>query len=333
VSVGLQVVPLGEEHLAAAAALAARRFARLRERRPLLPARYASPTGFLSFLRDLAAGNLGVAALRDGRLVGYLAGWCMPNFRGQRSVYSPEWANGAEPGEGRAIYEALYRHLAAEWVADRYVAHYLSVFPDDDGALGALHWLGFGMHAVDALRGLEPVSRPGRGGVGMRGAVEIRRAEMNDLEALLGLDDRLWQHIAGTPCFLPLEKRAREGWVDWLQDPARRIWLALHAGKPAAFLHLGPANDDVSTIVVDEGTTSVYGAFTRREVRGRGIQSALLDHALKWARETGYARCAVDFESANLKGRRFWLRHFNPVCLSLLRQIGAPLPQPHRDPA
>jgi ribosomal protein S18 acetylase RimI-like enzyme len=258
-----------------------------------------------------------VAAIRDGRLAGYLTGWRMPGFRGQRSTYSPEWANGAEPKENRVIYEELYRHLAAEWAAAGYAAHYLSVYPNDDGALRALNCLGFGMHSVDALRGLEAIPGPDVD-------VAIRQAGMDDLDALLRLDEGLWQHIAGTPCFLPLDKRSRDGWVEWLQDPSRTIWVAAGARsdcEPAAFLHMGPANDDVSTIIFDQGTTSIYGAYTRQDARGRGIQTALLDRALGHARDQGYARCAVDFESANLDGTRFWLRYFRPVCLSLLRQI------------
>jgi len=310
------VIPLCEEHLDSASALAARRFARLHEQEPLLPARYASPSAFFPLLRDLlSTGAPGVAAIRDGRLVGYLTGWRMPDFRGQKSTYSPEWANGAEPGESRAIYEELYRRLSAEWASEGYVAHYLSLFPNDPGALQAFHWLGFGMHSVDAIRGLEPVALPDR-------EVQIRLAGADDLEALMELDDRLRQHIWGAPTFLPNEPRGRSYWEEWLQgDPCRYTLLALVDDEPVAFLSLGPANEDVSTIVVDGGTTSIYLAFTRQDVRGRGIQTALLDRALQRAREAGYRRCAVDFESANLDGTRFWLRHFRPVCLSLLRQI------------
>jgi len=47
----------------------------------------------------------------------------------------------------------------------------------------------------------------------------------------------------------------------------------------------------------------------------------LLDHALKSAQTSGYERCSVSFEPMNVLGTRFWLKYFNPVCLSMLRQI------------
>ena len=31
--------------------------------------------------------------------------------------------------------------------------------------------------------------------------------------------------------------------------------------------------------------------------------------------------CSVDFESANLPGSKFWLRHFEPVAYSIIRHI------------
>jgi hypothetical protein len=49
--------------------------------------------------------------------------------------------------------------------------------------------------------------------------------------------------------------------------------------------------------------------------------SALLNHLLAWAGSAGYERCAVDFETQNVAGARFWLKYFRPVCYSLVRSI------------
>jgi GNAT superfamily N-acetyltransferase len=98
--------------------------------------------------------------------------------------------------------------------------------------------------------------------------------------------------------------------------------LAYADGDPVAFIRMGPANDDVCTIIYDEKTTSIYGAFTRETERGKNIATSLLAHALEAARSAGYERCAVDFETMNLLGTRFWLRHdFKPVSFSLLRYV------------
>jgi len=84
---------------------------------------------------------------------------------------------------------------------------------------------------------------------------------------------------------------------------------------------LGPASLDACAIIRDEKTTSVIRAFTKESVRGRGIAAALLNRSLDWAHLKGYERCAVDFEPMNVLAARFWMRHFEPVCFSLVRHV------------
>ncbi|MFN2195680.1 MAG: GNAT family N-acetyltransferase [Anaerolineales bacterium] len=317
----LKVTSLKEAHLEDAARLVSNRYKLLREQESRLPHRYTEVDNLYPLLQAiLNASGVGSAAIQGDRLVGFLTGWQLPAFRGQRSIYSPEWANAAEIEDSQRIYEALYSQLAAVWVADKYVAHYISLFPNDAKALSAWHWMGFGMIAVDAIRSLEPIQRHAVD-------VHIRRAALQDIEQVIELDEALWQYAQGTPIFLLWKKRDRSYFVDWLQDSNKTVWLAERNGEPVSFIRLGPADDDVSTIIYDEQTTSIYGAFTREAVRGDGIATALLDHALRSARASGYERCAVSFEPMNLIGTRFWLKYFNPVCFSVVRQIDGRLTQ------
>jgi len=315
------VTSLKEEHLEDAALLVSDRYGRLCEQIPHLPHRYAKVDNLFPLLRKiLNASGIGMAAIRGDRLVGFLTGWQMPSFRGKRSIYSPEWANAAVLEDSQRIYEELYRQLAAVWVADKYVAHYISLFPNDVNALRAWHWMSFGMISVDAIRGLDSIQ-------GCDVDVYIRRAELQDLEQVMELHEALWQYMKGTPVFLLTEKRDRSYYEEWLRNPEQVVWLAYWNEEPVAFLRLGPADDDVCTIIYDEKTTSIYAAFTKEEVRREGIATALLNHALKSARASGYKRCAVPFEPMNLSGTRFWLKYFNPVCFSVLRHIDDRLTQ------
>ena len=86
------------------------------------------------------------------------------------------------------------------------------------------------------------------------------------------------------PILLPTEKKDKEFYLDWIKDPARVIWLGCQHDEPAAFIRTGPADDDVCTIIIDEGTTSIYAAFTNEDVRDRGIGVAILDRFLATAR-------------------------------------------------
>ena len=94
----------------------------------------------------------------------------------------------------------------------------------------------------------------------------------------------------------------------------------------------GPANPSAAYIIRDEKTSSITGAFTEERFRDSGIGAALPSHALDWARSIAHERCAVDFESQNILGTRFWLRHFQPICYSLIRHVDERIAWAHEGP-
>jgi GNAT superfamily N-acetyltransferase len=317
----VKILPLKEEHLEAAASLVSNRYIQLCAQEPHLPRRYAEVDNLLPLLRKiLNESGSGVAAIRGDRLIGFLTGWQMPSFRGKRSIYSPEWANAADLEDSKRIYEEMYGHLSAVWLEDKYIAHYISLFPNDVSALGAWNWMGFGMFAIDAIRTLDPVQTDALD-------VRIQRAEPSDIEQVMELEESLRQYMQGSPIFLITEKRDRSYYEEWLGNTHKVVWLAYWHDEPVAFIRLGPADREVCTIIYDEKTTSIYTAFTKEKVRNAGIATALLDRALKSARVSGYERCAVPFEPMNLLGSRFWLKFFKPVCYSVLRIVDDRLTQ------
>jgi GNAT superfamily N-acetyltransferase len=319
----LEITSLKEKHLPGAVALVCARYRALRERVPPLPARYEDVGVVLPLLGDLAGRVPGVVALRGSRLVGFLLGFVLPHYQGRRSVWSPEWANGAELEESRRIYQELYTCLAPRWLANGCFVHIVSILPHDREGLEAWNWLGFGMHAVDSVRDLNRV--PG-------GAVDvlIRPAEPGDREVVAALDEGLWRHLAAAPALVAYEgSRGRPRHEAWLQDPGKVCWLAFLEGEGVACMVIGPAYDDASTIIQDPKTSSVTGAFTQEAARGRGVATALLDRCLAWCRSEGYERCAVDFEPMNVLAARFWNRHFEPVCYSVMRPVDERLAWAH----
>lgn len=313
----LQIASLDEKYLQDAAALVAARYRALRQQVPLLPSRYEGAAAILPMLGSLMEGLPGVAAVRGGRLVGFMTGFVLAEFLGKRTAYSPEWANGAEPDDSRRIYQEMYAHLSAHWVADGRFIHVVSMLPNDRPGIEAWHWLGFGLAAVDGVRGLEPVE-------GGTAGVEVRPARMEDAGAVATLIRALERHLAAAPVFWPHEYTDDEIRPD---KPGHAWWLADQGGEAIGCMGLGPANPEACAIIQDEGTVSVMAAFTREQARGRGVATTLLNRALEWARLEGRERCAVDFEPMNVPAARFWMRPvgsrplFEPVCYSLMRWI------------
>jgi len=207
----------------------------------------------------------------------------------------------------------MYAHLSTRWVAIGCFTHVITVLAHDREANDAWHWLGFGLTAVDAIRDLTPVQ-------GTSTAVNIRRARLEDIEQAMTPSQALQQHLAAAPTSLPfIEKDGRGFHEQWLANSANVLWLAYRRGEAVACMGRGPSNPSACYIIRDEKTTSITSAFTKEGVRNKGTGTALLNHSLDWARSVGYERCAVDFEPQNIFGARFWLRHFQTVCYSLIR--------------
>lgn len=315
----MELVAFTEELVHEAAHMAAARCAEARRHQPLLPRRWSSPADHEPGLASLARDGVGVALRHRARLTGYLAGWEIDApRRGRRWAYAPEWgwaAVGAGRSPRRTIIQELYSAAAQRWVADGFRTHIVSVLADDRTGLATWSWLGFGRTTMDGIRDLAPIGRTVPG-------VSIRRGDPEDAGTLAELEEGLRAHLAGTPVFFSLgPPRPAEQLRQRLADPNAAALLAERQGRVVAYMLVGPASDDAATVIRDAGTASITGAFTRPEDRRGGVAEALLDAAVSWARDQGYDRIAVDFETANLLATRFWTRHFAPVSFSLERSV------------
>ena len=137
------------------------------------------------------------------------------------------------------------------------------------------------------------------------------------------LEDGLRDHLLASPILLTLAPAdPRETHLADLTDVRQRILIAEVGGEPVAYLRIGPHSDDVTELLQDEGTAAITGAYTVPGWRSTGVAASLLEAAIDWARSSGYERCGVDFESANLEGSRFWFEHFQPVSVAFVRRLG-----------
>src|SRR5207244_2411454 len=134
-----EIVPLTADHLEAAGELLAARHRRHREAEPLLPKRYEDPAAARAEIEAL--GGEGVAALRDGRLVGYLVA-----IRKEDQVWGPNaWVESAgHAAERPEDVRDLYAAAAADWAGAGRKAHYAVVPATDAELVDAWFRLGFG---------------------------------------------------------------------------------------------------------------------------------------------------------------------------------------------
>jgi GNAT superfamily N-acetyltransferase len=317
----LEIAALQEKHLEDAATLVCAHYKALRERVPILPPKYEELSVIFPMLHDLVGKFPGVVAIQGGRLVGFLSGLVIPTFLGKPGAYSPEWANGAELGESRRIYDEMYAHLSEQWVAAGCVAHVVTLLRNDLQGIEGWQWLGFGFAGVDGVRALKLVE-------GASAQVEIRQAGHRDAAEVSLFVKALEQHMTTAPIFWIHDLGDYE---KWLNDPAKALWLACDGEEAVGCMGIGPANPDACAIIQDEKTASIMMAFTKASARSKGVATALLNRSLEWARSQGYERCAVDFETMNFLASRFWLKWFEPVCYSLVRCVDERLASGHKE--
>jgi GNAT superfamily N-acetyltransferase len=312
---GLEIRPFAEEHLDTAAALLAARHARHRAAEPLLPERSDFRTDVEeAWRRDDASG---AAALREGRLVGYLIG----------APREPEvWgANVWVELAGHAVEDAetvrdLYAASAARWVDDGWTRQYVIVPATEPALLDAWFRLGFGQQHAYGIRELPEPSYADTG---------VREAGERDIDALVELAPLLGEHQELAPVFsggrrFEDEHELRQEIAEDLASPDIGTLVAEVDGRIVGSFVVVPIEKSPghSGLARPAGAALIAWAATRPDVRGTGAGLALTDAAFSWARGRGYRTIVADWRVTNLLSSRFWPRRgFRISFLRLYRSI------------
>lgn len=310
----LQFESIGAQHVDAAVRLALSMYQEEKEAIPFLP----DTEDFEGILRrdiaNLFAKGTGVAALANGELVGYIAGWEIKEFWGYgKGFYSPLYGHGAIKERRRRVYEEMYRHAAKLWVKKEYVTHALTFFAQDKETIDTWFWLGFGLRCVDGIRQATPIED-------VNPELVIKKAEVEDLPDIAEMNTRLVQYLNESPLFMPRRpgdslKNLTEG----LEEEGHHIWIAYHEGTPLGYMEIQPIGE--TYISEHPAIMHVSGAYVPDDQRRGKIGVTILDAIQRWLMENGYPLCGVDFESFNPTGGRFWTKHFIPYTFSLVRRI------------
>jgi ribosomal protein S18 acetylase RimI-like enzyme len=322
VAVPFEVLPFADEHLEDAGRLLAARQARHRDAEPLLPERFTDPA---AAQEEIAAawrldGASGAAAVRDGRLVGYLVG--APR---DASVWGENvWIEAA----GHSVEEAedardLYAVAAARWFEEGRRRHYALV-PTTDGALvDAWFRVGFGQQQAHGLRDVLAETE-----VRVPEGFEIGEPRERDIEQLVAVDLALPMHQRSSPVFselaLPTDDEVREEWRSTIAGNEEKVLIGYRDGRPVACWSVMAADisDHYHGLMLPERASYLAFASTLPEARGTGIGVALTAASLATAAEDGYACMVTDWRVANLLASRFWpKRGFRTFFSRLYRAI------------
>lgn len=328
----LQIVPLGNEHLDAAARLLADRHRRDRFHVPALPTQFEDVSATFPVIRNAHTreGSSGVAALVNGELVGFLLSHrlTIPPDSSIAPYYRPLSALVRYDGHATIadgawdIYRELYAAAANEWSAERRTAHYIQLPAHSDDMIDAWASMGFGRIQGWGIRETL-VHEPARTLPGL----VIRRATSLDHEAVFELDAALVRHEMRAPVFMPYpapvaEREWKDDLLDSLGDASQTFWLAELAGCPVGLLIVTPPPAHISPLLSPSGMINISAASVALDQRGSGIGGILVRHALDTAHDQGLRWCRVSWMTANLYSSRFWARRgFNSIAWRMSREV------------
>ena len=313
---GIEIEPLEDEHLDAAAALLADRHTRHRAAERLLP----EVSDFRAQLEGDLAHELagGVVALSGDEPVAYVVGRVEEDsLLGDRRAIVDFAGCAAKAGYGEAIRD-LYSALAARWVAAGATRHLAAIPASDEALIDAWLRLAFGVQFVWAVRETEAM-KPVQAGV------KIRPGTPDDLELVAKLVRSLHEYQAGPPSFSGVppvsDEEYRAEWGDLWDDPELYThFVAERNRQPLGHLVLfrRPTGD----LRVPDRNIDLSQAVTLPAARQSGVSLALTGHALTWAHEHGFRSMTIDWRSVNLLASRFWPRRgFRPTYYRLYRAL------------
>jgi predicted N-acetyltransferase YhbS len=313
----LEIRAFADEHLDAAGSLLAERHRAHRAAEPLLSERFEDPGAARTEVAALWAEEhaSGGAALRDGRMVGFLVGTRRNDQLWGANIWVDAAGYAADEPE---LVRDLYAFSSQRWVDEARTRHHALV-PALDDQVEAWFRLSFGAQQAHGIREVnDQVWPPG-----------TRLAEPGDIEALLELVPLVSEHHELAPVF---------SGIDWDEnaDELRAMLAAEIAddelgelvyerdGRVVAHIELAPVERGSMHRALAQPVRAVLLGFAASlpDVRGSGAGVALTEAAFAWAHEQGYASMVTDWRETNLLSSRFWpARGFRRSFLRLYRSI------------
>ena len=269
------------------------------------------------------ANGLGVAAVADGRLVGYLGAY--GPFHGMFGtwgtvyqeqfvgVFSPLQAHGlAEDAPPRTL-QRMYQAAAEKWARAGARHHAIALYEQETAAKAVLFRYGFGQRCADAIRPVETLNAPPVPGV------VCRELPAGSGDAVREMRWALDEHLCQSPCFMARTEEGRREWLDAVKHRDSRLFAASAEGRLIAFIEVCAEGENFLT--GHAAMRSICGAYCEPAWRGQGVSRMLLDCVLGAMAREGVRYLGVDYESFNPTAAGFWEKYFVPYTASVVRRI------------
>lgn len=280
------------------------------------------PEASIPELASLVNG-LGVAAVEDGRLLGYMGAYGpfvgmfgtygTPFAERFAGVFSPVHAHGVAKDAPPRTWQWLYQAAADKWVRAGAAHHAIALYEHDSIAKSELFRYGFGLRCADAVRLVTLLNAAPVDGV------TCRELPAGSADMVRELRWKLDFHLCQSPCFMARTEEGRREWLDQVKHRQSRLFAAMAGDEVISFIEVTDEGENFLT--EHPGMRSICGAFCQEAWRGTGVSKLLLDHVLQTLQAEGVTYLGVDYETMNPTAAGFWEKYFTPYTASLVRRV------------
>lgn len=313
----MEITEFKEQHIEDAAKLFQKNYFDIKRKYTYLPDKFEDQDIICSNLQKIISANPAVVAIHSNQIIGYITGYSnIKELKGSSSgSYTPEWGHSVCNNDKDIVYGKLYSEISKIWADNDNFTHIISFLINTE-LVNTFSMLGFGMQVIDAIRNLDVIKTK------TLNDYKIERVNESHISQLKDFDILINKHLESPPIFLKRNHAYNDNVKiinDFLSD--KKTTLIATKGKEIISCIRGVKDKGNISILDDHGTFGINFGYTKKEYRDIGIATVLLNEILQIAKDDGANFCSVDFESQNIEGRIFWLKHFKPVVYSMMRKI------------
>lgn len=255
----------------------------------------------------------GKAMIDEGKLVGFLAffgPW--EGFHGtEKGVFSPLGASAFVGEKSGKVASLLFQAVAEELVENKVFGVAMSRYANNEEVNKTLCLNSFGIRCSDAILSLRDYVVADKDPA--TGIVELKGEEKLEIKELY---ERLKNHLAQSPCFLPTPEGQTQR---WFENQGIRVLAARQNSKVIGYMAI---DDEAETFLTERADMSnICGAYVLEEYRSQGIAKQLLDAVVEMSIKEGRKYLGVDYETINPTALHFWTKYFVPYTYSFIRRI------------
>ena len=294
---------LSDQHLSEAATLFQSNYLSERKKNPLLPK--LNLEKIESKLKDSLL-YPGIAVIQDGTLIAFLQTSYIGVIKGQKAAFVSEFGHARKDLETTRIFWELYVEVSQKWLSQDIQLHMIGHLSQDLKLKETLFSLGFGAIISEKIRDLKPVENVNH--------PTFKIDIVSDYRMLLSIQKEHNDYYSNAPMFVPKssDESEIENYLKACSDSGDSFLVFLEDNEPKGYCIVGEsAKDDELFLLSNTNTAQIKSAYIKPEYRSKNLGSFFLNESIKLANEKGFHRLAVEHETANFFGAKFWDRHFH----------------------